>query len=62
MIGNKYRLFGTATIFEIVGEDNGYWILKVYEEGNEDAAAVDVLMTKQSLQDSISQGKIELLS
>ena len=61
MIGNKYRLFGTTTIFEIEGDDGSSWNIKVYVEGDEDNAVQDVRMSKQDLQDSINMGQFELV-
>ena len=61
MIGNKYRLFGTTTIFEIEGEDDSSWIIKVYVEDDENNAVKDVRMSKQDLQDSINMGQLELV-
>lgn len=61
MIGNKYILIGTDTIFEITGETNAYWELKIYAESNPSAAQSDVLMTKMSLSESITQKTITLI-
>lgn len=59
MIGNKYRLFGTTTIFEIEGEDGDSWIIKIYVEDDEGNAVDNVRLTKQDLQDSTNMKQLE---
>ncbi len=61
MIGNKYKLFGTTTIFEIEDEDGEYWIIKVYIECQESDAVTGVRMSKQDLIDSITTKQLELI-
>ena len=61
MIGNKYKLFGTTTIFEIEKDDGNDWVIKVYVENAASEAVSDVRMKKQDLQDSIKTKKLELI-
>jgi len=55
MIGNKYKLFGTSTIFEITGEDGDYWIIAVSSDSGEQ---LGVLMKKVDLTDGVQFGKL----
>ena len=57
MIGNKYKLAGTTTVFQIMGKSDPYWIIKVYSEGNENLAVNGVLMTQQDMAESINTTK-----
>ena len=58
MIGDKYSLVGTNTIFEITGETPSYWEMKIYDKGTPANAQLGVLMTKRALLDSISDTPI----
>jgi len=61
MIGNKYMLFGTTTIFEVESDDGDYWVIKIYIEGDESKAEMNVRITKQDMADSIHTQHLALI-
>ncbi len=61
MIGNKYRLFGTTTVFEVERDDGVYWSIKIYIEGRENEAEMNVQITKQDMADSIQTQHLTII-
>jgi len=55
MIGSKYKLFGTSTIFEINAEDGDDWIITVLSDSNDE---LGINMKKEDLNDGIKNDKL----
>ncbi len=50
-IGDRLILNGTNNIFEVTGEENDYWIIKVITK---ESVEIGVLMTKLDLCESVN--------
>lgn len=55
MVGGKYKLLGTDNIFEITGDNGQYWVITITSPKGQE---VGVIMAKEDLSDSISQGSL----
>jgi hypothetical protein len=50
-VGDRLILNGTKNIFEITGEVNDYWIIKIITK---ESVEIDVLMNKLDLRESVN--------
>lgn len=59
MIGDRYKILGTDTIFEITGQTPHLWEFDVYSDSASGNRQSGVIMAKQSFQDSLMQKTLE---